>query len=129
MWENCHTGTPIPAEEAWRRFDDWKSARKEIGIWFVSKAGSTVGLCTVHSVRNGRLELRGDGMKAWFNLRQAELFTYGPLQTWPRWPMGPIVEVIAVQAYMNTGEWLVLAEGLPPEGLSPNTLPPLSLPE
>ena len=83
MWESCHTGTPIQPAEAWRKFDDWKSAGTEIGVWFVAKAGSTIALGTVESVRNGMLVLRGDTMKASFNLKQTELFTYGPIQTFP----------------------------------------------
>ena len=39
-----------------------------------------------------------------------------------RWPAGPIVEVLALQAYLATGEWLVLAEGYVPKELSPLAL-------
>jgi hypothetical protein len=36
---------------------------------------------------------------------------------------GPIVEVLALQAYLATGDWLVLAEGYLPKELSPLALP------
>jgi hypothetical protein len=76
----------------------------------------------VESARNGKLLLKGDMVRASFNLTRAN-FTYGPVQTWPKWPSPPIVEVIAVQAQLENGDWLALAEGLRPESLPPRALP------
>jgi len=45
------------------------------------------------------------------------------MQVWPRWPAGPTVEVLALQAYLATGEWVVLAEGYLPKEWSPLALP------
>jgi hypothetical protein len=72
----------------------------------------------VQSLRNGRIDIRGATVGTGFNLKDAR-FTYGPVQMFPRWPMGPMVEVMAVSAYLAAGEWLVLAEGLRPESLPP----------
>jgi hypothetical protein len=112
----------IAADQAWRHFDEWMAAGKQIGVWFVAKSGSVRTAGTVRSVRNGRVELIGQSAAAAFNLRAAQ-FTYGPFQVFPRWPMGPMVELIALQAYLDNGDWLVLAEGLQPEGISPRALP------
>ena len=111
-------GKLIPSEQAWRRLEDWHAAAKEIGVWFVGKTGSVRTLGTVESARNGRLELRGTTVRAGFNLRDAT-FLYAPVQLFPRWPMGPVVEVMALQAAFETGEWLMLAEGMRPESLPP----------
>jgi hypothetical protein len=118
-----YTGTPIPMDQAWRTFGDWKSAGREIGVIFFGGSGSsfyTMGI--VESARNGRLLLKSDTVRASFNLRLAT-FAYGPVQTWPKWPSPPIVEVIAVQAQLENGDWLALAEGLRPESLPPRALP------
>ena len=77
---------------------------------------------TIRAARNGLVQLRGDGAGASFNLKQAK-FTYGPMQVFPRWPAPPPVEVMALQVYLATGDWLVLAEGAVPRELSPLTLP------
>jgi hypothetical protein len=93
-----YTGTPIPTDQAWRTFGDWKSSEREIGVIFYGGSGTslyTMGF--VESARNGKLLLKSDTVRASFNLTQAN-FTYGPVQTWPKWPSPPIVEVIAVQA-------------------------------
>jgi hypothetical protein len=68
------------------------------------------------------VQLKGDSAAASFNLRQAK-FTYGPMQVFPRLPAPPPVEVMALQVYLATGDWLVLAEGMVPQGLSPLALP------
>ena len=39
------------------------------------------------------------------------------MQTWPHWPNPPVVEVIALQAYLPRGAWLVMVEGLKPEAI------------
>ncbi len=106
-------GKLIPSEQAWRTLDDWRARGKEIGVWFVAKSGSMRTLGTVDSVRNGRLALRGGTVRAGFNLQDAT-FAYAPVQTFPRWPMGPMVEVMAVQAFFPTGDWLMLTEGMLP---------------
>ncbi len=117
------TGTPIPPEQAGRTFGDWKSSGHEVGVIFYGASGmSLYTMAFVDSVRDGRLLLKGDAVRASFNLRGAN-FTYGPVQTWPKWPSPPIVEVIAVQAQLENGDWLALAEGLRPESLPPRALP------
>ena len=115
-------GKLIPSEQAWRTLDDWRAKGREIGVWFVARSGSVRALGTLNSVRNGRLELRGSTVRAGFNLKDAT-FTHGPTQVFPRWPMGPMVEVMALQAFLNTGDWLMLAEGMRPEGLPMRALP------
>lgn len=115
-------GKLIPSEDAWRRLEDWRAAGKEVGVWYVAKTGSVRTLGTVDLVRNGRLELRGSTVRAGFNLKGAT-FVYAPMQFFPRWPMGPMVEVMALQAAFPTGDWLMLAEGMKPEGLPMRELP------
>jgi hypothetical protein len=122
-WQEI-VGTPIPAEDAWRLFDHWKTSRKEIGLLFCGRSATTVlaALCTVRSARNGLLQLGGEGTGASISLQQAK-FTYGPMQVFPRWPAPPPVEILALQVYLATGDWLVLAEGYVPKELSPLALP------
>ena len=118
-----YTGTPIPTDQAWRTFSDWKGNGREIGVIFYGGSGTslyTMGF--IESARNGRLLLKGALVRASFNLTRAN-FTYGPVQTWPKWPSPPIVEVIAVQAQLENGDWLALAEGLRPESLPQRALP------
>ena len=117
-----YAGAPIQADQAWRTFGDWKSSGREIGVIFYGCSGTslyTMGF--VESARNGKLLLKGATVRASFNLTRAS-FTYGPVQTWPKWPSPPIVEVIAVQAQLENGDWLALAEGLRPESLPPRAL-------
>ena len=110
-------GKLIPSDQAWRRLEDWRVAGREIGVWYVAaKSGSVRTMGTVESARNGRIELRGSTVRAGFNLKSAT-FAYYPIQIFPRWPMGPMVEVMAVQAFLESGDWLMLAEGLRPETL------------
>jgi len=45
------------------------------------------------------------------------------MQVFPRWPAPPPVEILALQAFLATGDWLVLAEGYVPKELSPLSLP------
>jgi hypothetical protein len=115
-------GRLIEADQAWRRFDLWMTAGKQIGVWFVAKSGSLRTSGTVESAANGRIQLRGQTAQAAFNLQDAR-FTYGPFQVFPNWPAPPMVELMAVQAFLANGDWLVMAEGLKPEGLSPLALP------
>jgi hypothetical protein len=118
-----YRGTPIPTDQAWRTFSDWKGNGREIGVIFYGGSGTslyTMGF--IESARNGRLLLKGALVRASFNLTRAN-FTYGPVQTWPKWPSPPIVEVIAVQAQLENGDWLALAEGLRPESLPQRALP------
>src|SRR5690349_23228141 len=114
-------GKRIPADEAWRTLEDWRAMTKEVGVWFVARSGSVRALGTVESARNGRIELRGNTLRAGFNLTGAT-FAYAPVQLFPRWPMGPMVEVLALQAFFETGDWLMLAEGMRPESLPPRML-------
>jgi len=117
-------GTPMPPEDAWRIFDAWKSGGKEIGLLFCGRSASTVisSLCTVRAARNGLLQLKGESTGVTLNLQLAK-FTYGPMQVFPRWPAPPAVEILALQAFLATGDWLVLAEGYVPKELSPMALP------
>jgi hypothetical protein len=115
-------GRLIPPDQAWRRFDDWMAGGKQIGVWFVSKSGSVRTAGTMESARNGRVEFRNQSALAAFNLQDAQ-YTYGPFRVFPRWPMGPTVELMALQAFFKNGDWLVLAEGLMPEGVAPRALP------
>ena len=117
-------GSPIAAEEVWMMFEDWKRAGKKIGALFGGRSGGVAisAEMTIRAARNGLVQLRGDGAGASFNLKQAK-FTYGPMQVFPRWPAPPPVEVMALQVYLETGDWLVLAEGAVPRELSPLTLP------
>ena len=104
----------ISSEQAWRILDEWRAGGRELGVWYVAKSGSIRTLGTVKSARNGRLALRGVAARADFDLKGAR-FTHGPFQMFPRWPAGPRVEVTAVQAFLENGEWLVLAVGQSPE--------------
>ena len=115
-------GKLIAADQAWRRFDQWMSAGKQIGIWFVAKSGSLRTSGIVERAEAGRVHLRGQSATAGFHLADAR-FTYGPFQVFPNWPSGPMVELMAVQAFLPNGDWLVMAEGLKPEGLAPLALP------
>jgi hypothetical protein len=117
-------GKPIPPDEAWRVLDEWKVRKKEIGLLFCGRSGSAVlsAMCRVGTVRNGVLQMKGEGTGASLNLKLAK-FTYGPMQVWPHWPAGPTVEVLALQAFLPTGDWVVLAEGYLPRELSPLALP------
>jgi hypothetical protein len=115
-------GRLVAADRAWRMFDEWMAAGKQVGVLFVSGTGSLRTAGAVESARNGRLQVRGHSAHAAFNLQDAQ-FAYGPFQIFPRWPMGPMVETIALQAFFANGDWLVLAEGLKPEEISPLALP------
>jgi hypothetical protein len=110
-------GKLILSDQAWRRLEEWRVGGKEIGVWYVAaKSGSVRTLGTVESARDGCVELRGSTVRADFNLRNAT-FAYSPMQLFSRWPMGPMVKVMALQAFLETGAWLMLAEGLRPESL------------
>ena len=111
----------IPPDDAWRRFDEWRVQHAEIGVLFVAKPATVATMGTVHSLRDGMLRLQGSTVAARFNL-QGATFMYGPVQMFPRWPMGPMVEVMAVSACLPSGEWLMLAEGMLPETVAPRVL-------
>ena len=122
-WQEI-VGEQISSDDAWRVLDDWKAKRKEIGVLFCRRSGTAViaAMCTVRAARNGLLQMKGDSAGASLNLKLAK-FSYGPIQVWPHWPAGPTAEVLALQAYLATGDWLVLAEGYLPRELSPLALP------
>lgn len=113
-------GTPVPSEEAWRVLDDWKARRKEIEMLFCKTLREGRHICHVHGAY--RANQRGDGAGTSLDLKLAH-FTYGPMAVWPNWPAGPTVDVLAPQACLATGDWLVLAEGYLPKELSPLALP------
>lgn len=109
-------GKLIAAHEAWRRLDEWSAAREKIGAWYVAKSGPVRTLGVVKAARQGRLELRSPAGLATFNLKSAK-FAYYPTPFYPRWPMGPAVNLMALHAFLESGEWLMLAEGLRAEEL------------
>ena len=112
----------LPRDQAWRMISDWKTNAKEIGVLFVSQFGTLRALATVTSAVNGTIQLSTDAATASFNLREAT-FMYRPMQTWPRWPYPPIVEVMALHALLRHGTWLCIAEGLKPNAITPRMLP------
>ena len=81
-----YTGTPIPADQAWRIFEDWKTGGREIGAIFYGCSGTNI-LTTgfIESMRNGALLLKSDTARASFNLTLAN-FTYGPSRPGPSGP-------------------------------------------
>ena len=117
-------GNPVSSEEAWKVLDDWKVRRQEIGMLYCRRSGTAVisAMCRVQRLRNGSLQMSGDGTAALLSLRMAA-FSYGPMKVWPNWPSGPIVEVLALQACLPEGDWLMLAEGYLPKELAPLALP------
>jgi hypothetical protein len=118
-----YTGNTISPDEGWRKFDDWKRSARELGLIFYGSTGTSLyTMGVIATAQNGKLLLQSPAARASFNLTGAT-FVYGPVQTWPRWPAPPIVEVIAVQAQLENGDWLALAEGLRPEFLPSRTLP------
>jgi hypothetical protein len=112
----------LPRDQAWRMIFEWRTKAKEIGVLFVSQLGTLRGLATVTSAFNGTIQLSTDAAMASFNLREAT-FLYGPMQTWPRWPYPPILEVMALHALLPHGTWLCIAEGLKPDAIPPPMLP------
>ena len=82
----------------------------------MGRHGSLTTSGTVTSARMGRLQINSETAEATFNLKEAE-FLYGPVQLFPRWPYPPPVEVIAVQAALPGGDWLVLAEDFRPKAV------------
>jgi hypothetical protein len=109
--------TPIEAREAWQTLDRWRSTGQEIGIIFWSRSTNLYTLAVVESAHNGRIELQGKAVRVSFHLAEAS-FKYGPMPTWPRWPSPPIVEVTALRAEFENGDYLALAEGLTPPVIS-----------
>jgi len=110
------SGAPLSANDAWRMFDQWRAGAAEIGVVFLGRHGTLTTTGTVTSARMGRLQIHSGSAEATFNLQDAT-FLYGPVQLFPRWPYPPPVEVIAVQALWETGDWLVLAEGFRPKSV------------
>ena len=117
-----YSGTPIEAHEAWQMFDRWKNHGQDIGVIFWGRSANVYTIGTVASLANGRLEIKGAFARASFNLSGAS-FKYGPMQTWPRWPSPPIVEVNALRAEFANGDYLALAEGITPDSISSPMLP------
>lgn len=116
-------GSNIPPEEAWRIFSTWMHKGHEIGVVLYASSGTSIyTMGVVESAARGRLLVKGNSVRASLNLVGAT-FKHGPFQTWPKWPSPPIVELMAVQAQLENGDWLALAEGLRAESLSPPALP------
>ena len=112
----------LPRDQAWRMISDWKKNAEEIGVVFVSQLGTLRALATVTTAVNGAIQLSTAAAMASFNLREGTLM-YGPMQTWPRWPYPPIVDVMALHALLPHGTWLCIAEGLKPDAIPPRMLP------
>ena len=109
-------GAPIQPDEAWRILDRWRTAKSDVGLIFWGRSGNVYTKAAIRSARNGRLELAGGGCRALFNLAGAT-FRYGPMQFWPRWPTPQTVELIALRAQFDNGDYLALAQDLPPRSL------------
>jgi len=86
-------------------FDQWQKRGQEIGVIFWSRSANLYTLAVVESAKNNRIQLRNGEARASFNLTGA-VFKYGPMQTWPRWPSPPIVEVAALRAEFENGDYL-----------------------
>lgn len=117
-----YSGTSIEVQEAWQIFDRWKNGGQDIGVIFWGRSANLYTMGIVASLKNGRLDLKGHLARASFNLTSAN-FKYGPIQTWPHWPLPPIVEVNAVRAEFSNGDYLALAEGLTPDSIPSPMLP------
>jgi hypothetical protein len=117
-----YSGAPIDVDVAWQIFDKWKNSGRDIGVIFWGRSANLYTMGTVRSLKNGRLELKGERARASFNLSGA-VFKYGPMQTWPRWPWPPIVEVNALRAEFANGDYLALAERLTPDSVPLPMLP------
>jgi hypothetical protein len=107
------TGAPLAAQDAWRKFDEWRAQSRSIGIVFLGGSGSVTTTGTVTQARMGRLQFNSETAEVSFRLKDAN-FTYGPVQMFPNWPYPPAVEVIAVQAWFANGDWLAMAERVRP---------------
>jgi hypothetical protein len=112
-----YTGMPIETHQAWEMLHRWKSHRQEIGVIFWGRSVNVYTLGLIESASNGRIQLTASGARASFNLAGAS-FKYGPMQTWPRWPSPPIIEVNALRAEFENGDYLALAESLTPTPIS-----------
>jgi hypothetical protein len=112
---DAYRGTTIEHHEALAMLDRWRISRREIGVIFWSRSANVYTFGVVQSTSGSRLEVRADGLRASFNLTGVS-FRYGPMQTWPRWPSPPVVEVTALRAEFDNGDYLALAEDLPSVG-------------
>jgi hypothetical protein len=117
-----YSATRIDVHVAWQIFDQWKNSGQDIGVIFWGRSANLYAMGAVTSVKNGRIELKGNLARASFNLSGAS-FQYGPMQTWPRWPLPPIVEVNALRAEFANGDYLALAERLTPDSIPLPMLP------
>ncbi len=117
-----YSGTPLEPNEAWTIFDRWKSSGQKIGIIFWGRTANVYAMGILQNTRNGRIEFTANGTRSTFNLNGAT-FKYGPMQTWPKWPSPPVVEVLALRAEFEHGEYLALAEGLMPSAMPLPSLP------
>lgn len=106
-------GAPLASQDAWRKFDEWRAESRQIGIVFLGASGTVTTSGTVTQARMGRLQFNSDTAEISFRLKRAN-FTYGPVQMFPNWPNPPAVEMIAVQAWFDNGDWLAMAERVRP---------------
>jgi len=119
---DAYAGTPIEMHHAWEMLQRWKNMRQEVGVIFWGRSANVYTLGLIESARDGRIQLTGSGARASFNL-VGVTFKYGPMQTWPRWPSPPIVEINALRAEFENGDYLALAEGLTPTPISSPSIP------
>jgi hypothetical protein len=97
-------------------FDEWRVHARQIGLLFFGASGSVTTSGTVSQARMGRLQFNSETAEVSFRLQKAA-FTYGPVQMYPNWPYPPTVEVIAVQAWFENGDWLAMAEKFRPPAI------------
>ena len=69
-WTDIH-GTPLEPDQAWRMFDDWKTAQKEIGLRYISQLSRFGTFGTLRSVRQGTVQIESDLTAATFDLKEA----------------------------------------------------------
>lgn len=119
---NDYSGTPIETQQAWQMLDQWRGRGQGIGVIFWGRSANLFTMGVVASLKNGRVEVKGESARATFSLADAQ-FKYGPMQTWPRWPSPPIIEINALRAEFPNGDYLALAEGLTPQAIASPLLP------
>src|SRR4051794_27578018 len=117
-----YSGTPIETHQAWETLQRWRNKRQEVGLIFWGRSANVYTLGLIESARDGRIQLTGAGVRVSFNLVGVS-FKYGRMQTWPRWPSPPIIEVNALRAEFENGDYLALAEGLTPAPISSPSIP------
>lgn len=101
------TRDPIPDESAFALLDRWRDMRADLGLIYVSVRKQIYARTTVRSRTARSLELRGEKALARIALNGVE-YSYGPLQIFPRWPLGPMETVTALEVHWPEEAWLWL---------------------